>query len=454
LSSHTDAGEIRQVRTLPFHRIVPRLVRDPVRALAEIGAEAQGEIVRLNLGTFRPYLVTHPEHVQQVLRGNAANYVRDGAFWKPLDRLFGSSIMSDGALWHSSRDVLSPMFTAKRIDSLAEVISQTVADAIEDLDRRAAGTTVDATAELSLIISRTVAKIFFGDRISTEQSERLVPALNMIATSIVSRIMLPLVPDSVPLPGDRSFNEAVEAFDSVILPLLAEPTPGPDAAQDVYSVLRRASDADPGLPANWVRDNLIAIFATGSETAIMELTWLWPLLDSHPGVADKLRGEIRRVVGGDRVRPSHLPGLVYTKMVVQELLRLYPVGWMFSRMAAGHDILGGVALEPGAEVMISPYLTHRLESVWDRPLDFDPERFAPGNTRSRHRYGYFPFGGGPHQCVGMHLFTMEAQLIIAGLLSRFEPSLTSASAVTPRAAVTLRPSESVRMTLRPAGRTR
>ncbi|MCG5218775.1 cytochrome P450 [Streptosporangium soli] len=451
MSRRTKGEPFTVARTLPFRRIVPPLVRDPVKALGEIAAEADGEIVRLNLGTFRPYLVTHPDHVQQVLRGNAANYVRGGAFWKPLRRLFGSSIMSDGDLWHSSRNALQPLFTAKHIDSLAEIIADTVADAIDDLSRRTGdGATVDASAELSLIVSRTVAKIFFGDRISTEESERLIPALNMIATSIVSRIMLPLVPGRVPLPGDRAFNEAVAAFDDVMIPLVARHPPGP-GSHDVYSALRRARDADPSLPDSWVRDNLVAIFATGSETAIMQLTWLWPMLDSHPGVAARLREEIDQVVGDDRIRPSHLPGLVYTKMVLQELLRLYPVGWMFSRMAVERDTLGGVTIEPGAEVMISPYLTHRLESVWDRPLVFDPERFAPGAT-GRHRYAYFPFGGGPHTCMGMHLFTMEAQLVIAGMLSRFEPSLATSMSVTPRAAVTLRPRANVMMTLRPAGR--
>src|SRR5687768_10388235 len=73
-------GEPRtdQLATVPLRHLVPGLLRDPLGTVDRVGALAGGRVVRLDLGLFRPFLVTRPEHVQHVLRDNAGNYARDG----------------------------------------------------------------------------------------------------------------------------------------------------------------------------------------------------------------------------------------------------------------------------------------------------------------------------------------------------------------------------------------
>ncbi len=122
------------------------------------------------------------------------------------------------------------------------------------------------------------------------------------------------------------------------------------------------------------------VLGLSTETTATALSWLWPLLCEHPKVAARLYDEIDRVVGRDRVRPDHLEGLAYTKQVVQELLRLYPVGWQFPRMVVRDGVLGGVPVKAGQTLLISPYLTQHLASVWERPAEFDPDRFAPEHS--------------------------------------------------------------------------
>jgi cytochrome P450 len=98
-------------------------------------------------------------------------------------------------------------------------------------------------------------------------------------------------------------------------------------------------------------------------------------------------------------------------------------------------------------VLLSPYVTHRLPDFWARPGAFEPERFAPGERR--HRFAYFPFGGGVHQCLGSHFFMVEARLIVAALLRRFRLELVAPGPIVARAAATLRPRRPVTAVLTP-----
>ncbi|GAB3970293.1 hypothetical protein GCM10029978_043310 [Actinoallomurus acanthiterrae] len=442
----------RTVQTVRLYRSIPALLRDPMGEVEKIGRFA-GELVRVDFGIFKAYVATHPDHVQQILRDDSANFHRDGTAWRPLHRLFGDSILGEGPDWELSRKALQPVLTTRHVHSVAGRMAEAVNQAIEPLAGPARdGSPIKATPEMARVVNRTVLTVFFGDKISASDNDRLAPAFDQVAKAVAFRFLLPFLPESVPVPGDRAFKDAVRKIDDVLIPLIHEQRRSDDASPDFFSALCRARTAD-GRPVTdqWVRDNLVAMFATATETTVGALTWLWPLLDTHPLVAARLYDEIDQVVGRGTVQAEHLSGLTYTRQVLQEVLRLYPVGWLFPRTAVGSTRLGGVRIDAGDTVLLSPFLTHRLEQFWERPRRFDPDRFATDRTADggrRHRYAYFPFGGGPHQCIGMHAFNTEAELVVAGMLSRFRPVSCSPVPVQPRIGPTLRPRRDVDLTLR------
>lgn len=453
MPASVDTPPNERVKTFRLYRTLPRLLRDPLREIERI-SKLSGELARVDFGVFRAYVAYHPDHVQRVLRDDSAIFLREGTFWRPLHRLFGDSILGEGPDWELSRRSLQPVLTTRHIDSVAGRMVETINEGIDDglAEPVAAGRPIDVASEMAGIVNRTVLRVFFGGKISAADNERLAPAFEQIAMAVAFRFLLPFLPEAVPVPGDHAFKTAVQQIDDVIYSLVRRYRAEADESPDFFSALCRARRADGGeVTDRWVRDNLVAMFATGTETTVRALTWLWPLLDTHPDVAARLYEEVGRVVGRGPVRAEHLPDLVYTRQVVQELLRLYPVGWLFPRRAASETRLGGIPIKEGETVLLSPFLTHRLESFWERPLAFDPERFAAGRTpgRRRHRYSYFPFGGGPHQCVGMHVFNTEAQMIIAGVLSRFRPVSCTAVPARPRIGATLRPRRNVELLLRP-----
>jgi cytochrome P450 len=183
------------------------------------------------------------------------------------------------------------------------------------------------------------------------------------------------------------------------------------------------------------------------------MTWLWYVLDRYPEADRRLRAEVAEHLGDRRPTFGDLARLVYTKQVVQEVMRLYPPGWIFPRFADGEALIGGHRIPAGSPILLSPFVSQRDPAFWPDPETFDPERFTPERAAERPRYAYYPFGGGPRQCIGNHFTMMEAQIITAMMAQRLRPKLVPGHRVELSAATTLRPRHGMKMTLgRAAGR--
>src|SRR5207244_314711 len=108
-----------------------------------------------------------------------------------------------------------------------------------------------------------------------------------------------------------------------------------------------------------------------------------------------------------------------------------------TRSTAAADEIGGYAIPANAMVIVSPYVTHRDPTLWPDPEGFDPERFAVESNAPR--YAYFPFGGGPHLCIGAGFAMMEATIVLATITQRLRLDLEPARPVAVEPLVTLRP---------------
>jgi cytochrome P450 len=198
-----------------------------------------------------------------------------------------------------------------------------------------------------------------------------------------------------------------------------------------------------------LRDEVITLFLAGHETTANALTWASYLLSTHVGVARRLQAEVDEQLEGRVPTASDLPNLPYTRMVIDETLRLYPPAWITNRRAIEDDTVCGYRIPAGAMLSISPYVTHRDPALWENPEGFDPDRFTPERAAGRPHYAYFPFGGGPRQCIGKGFALMEATLVLALLSQRCEMHLVPGRKVETEALATLRPRYGVWMRVRP-----
>jgi enediyne biosynthesis protein E7 len=385
-----------------------------------------------------------------VLRDHADHYAREGMFWKPYRRFLGNGIMGEGPRWAASRKIIQPHFTSAHVDALIDQMITVVDGAADGLERRrAAGGRLDVVDEMTRLTHSAVIKVFFGDRIPATRARRVAKAIDVAGASANARLLLPFVPHAIPLPGDHAFNRAIRDIDDVMIPLVRKVRAGSREGADMVATLCRAhTEGTARQCERRVRDDVVSMFTAASETTAMTLAWFWIAMTAHPQVYARVRQEVTDIVSGRPLTRQGVGDLRYVRAALQETLRLYPPGWIIPRTAVTDNDIGGVRIPRGATVLVSPYVTQRMASLWERPLEFDPTRFAAEHPH-RHRYAFFPFSGGPHHCLGSHFFTVEAQIIVASILKRFRPEVVDAATIGPRVGATLRPRGRVTMVLHP-----
>jgi cytochrome P450 len=203
------------------------------------------------------------------------------------------------------------------------------------------------------------------------------------------------------------------------------------------------------MTAQEVRDHVLTIFLAGHETTAMAMTWTWFLLSQHPAEEAKLHAELDAVLGGRAPTHDDMSRLAYTRMVVEESMRIYPPVHTIARAAICEDTLAGRRIPKGSTVMIVPWLLHRHVKLWDNPGRFDPERFSPEKSATRPRFSYLPFGGGKRICIGAAFALAEATILLATLAQRFRLRLVPGHPVEPQGLITLRPRQGMKMLITP-----
>jgi cytochrome P450 len=165
-----------------------------------------------------------------------------------------------------------------------------------------------------------------------------------------------------------------------------------------------------------LRDELITQYLAGQETTAVGLTWGLLLLSGREDVLARMQGESASI-GGPETSLDDLDALTYTRMVIDEVLRLYPPVWALPRTVAQDDVLRGYSIAKGTTVLFGIHFVHRHPDFWDAPGEFRPERFTPEQVKERHRYAYIPFSAGPRVCIGKR-FALYEMLITLSLIAR------------------------------------
>jgi len=184
--------------------------------------------------------------------------------------------------------------------------------------------------------------------------------------------------------------------------------------KDFLSMLMESTDKETGeqMSRKQLLDEVMTLVVAGHETTAIVLNWAWHAIANNPDISEMLYQEAK-YLNGNPPQFEDLSSLTYTRQVLEESMRLYPPAWLITRKALKEDHLGEYFIPAGTDIFISPYLVQRSPQFWDHPEVFDPSRFDPKNAKDRHRFVYFPFGGGPRQCIGDYFSIVEMQIHLA-----------------------------------------
>ncbi|HWD07666.1 MAG TPA: cytochrome P450 [Actinomycetota bacterium] len=396
------------------------------------------------------YGVFHPDGVQHVLASNADNYCKADEVYGEVRKLLGNGLLtSEGDVWKRQKRMVQPLFTHKQVASYVPMIENEARNLVERWSpSEQRGETVDLHSEMTRVTLRVVGRAVFGSDV-----DHMIPIFHdsvpFLSRRAFERGINPLaVPEDWPLPSNKKAQAYKDSIEKVVNDLIADRRRAATEGNDLVNLLLRAQDPEGGigLSDEEVRDQALIFLMAGHETTATALTFTFHLLGYHADVQARVREEAQAVLSGGEFTMESIRGLGYTMQAVKEAMRLYPSAHAIPRSPIGDDVIMGYRIPAGSPVITSPWVTHRHPGFWDVPERFDPDRFTPAREAARHRYAYFPFGGGPRACIGQYFSMLEAVIVTAMVINAYDVA-TAERTVPLFLGITLRPAGEMPATL-------
>lgn len=409
-----------------------------------------GDLVRLRAlpGAYF-YLLGHPDAVDHVLHANHKNYRKPDVFNNSIVLLAGNGILrSEGEFWRKQRRLVQPAFLKSSVARLSTLMVDSIRQFVEEWDQQADDRTLDVVPEMMRLGLRIASRTLFSTDISSDADSiggAYRTAFEYVSLKLNSQLMF--YPTWLPTRLNREFKRSKQLLDQVVLDLIARRRNQPPQG-DTLDLLLAAQEDGRGMSDDQLKDEAITLLTAGHETIGAALSWTWYLLASHPEIQEQLFQEVSAHLGGRLPTVEDLPSLPWTTAAFEETMRLYPPAWGVPRETIEPDEICGYPVPAKAVFVVSQWLVHRHPAYWPQPERFDPTRFLPPQNEGRHRFAYFPFGGGPRICIGNHFAMVEGPLALAALAQRFRFSLVPDQRVELDPTFTLRPKNGVHVVVR------
>jgi cytochrome P450 len=419
--------------------------RDPLQLFLDL-ARQYGDIVGTRLGHAHFVLLSHPDLVESVLVQHPRDFIKEHGH---AQQLVGKGLLvSEGDFHMRQRRLMQPAFHRDRVAGYGSVMADFSRRLSERWQR---GASVDIYHEMMHL-----AQVIAGKTLFDADVEADVDAVGeAIATALHTNFLLQQIPFARLFAGlsrrtKARYDEAIALVNRTFSRLIAERRKDKTDRGDLLSMLLKVQDAEGGtggLTDEQIRDELVTLFVAGHETTGGTMTWTWHMLARHPEVEAQLHEELDRVLGGRPPTVADVPRLVYTEMLIAEVLRMWPSAWTQLRQTVHETQVGGYTLPADTYLFLSSWVIHHDPRFFPDPWRFDPARMTHEARHARPRFAYFPFGGGSRQCIGESYAWMEMIVVIATIAQRWRLRLAPGQKVVPNPGATLRPKEGVRMIL-------
>ncbi|CAM9599070.1 unnamed protein product [Phaeothamnion confervicola] len=433
-----------------------------------------GPAYKLCFGPKSFIVVSDPVIARHLLKDNAKAYDK-GVLAEILEPIMGKGLIpADPETWKVRRRAIVPGFHKAWLNAMVGLFADCTDVLVDKLAGYAkSGESIEMESHFCSVSLDVIGKSIFNYNFGSVTSESpVIKAVYSVLKEAEHRSMTPAPYWDLPfanelVPRLRRFNGNMRMLNEVLNELIqqAKDTRQEADLEDLEnrnyekvtdaSMLRFLVDLRGEDTSNkQLRDDLMTMLIAGHETTAAVMTWAMFELAQNKRIMAKAQAEVDRVLGDRRPTLDDIKEMQYVRLILAESLRMYPEPPLLIRRALTDDQLpkgsGEVAarIPRGADIFLALYNIHRSPDYWEKPDTFEPERWLrpfknpkvegwagydpallegqlyPNEVASD--FAFLPFGGGQRKCVGDQFAMMEATVMLAMLLRRFDFELAVA----------------------------
>jgi cytochrome P450 len=371
------------------------------------------------------FMVNDADWVRRIL-ADTREYPKHRLMHRMLEPLLGSSIFTtNGAIWERQRRLVEPAFAQARLKLVFSLMADSVTGMLGRLDAVADGRSYEVDGEMTYVTADIIFRTILSENLEEADAREIYDAF-LEFQHHAQRAMILMIYRLPPWFARRASTRAATKIRTILSQIIRrrfdERERGEAGArQDILAGLMDACDPVTGDRFTYEElvDQVCMLFLAGHETSASALTWALYLISQCPHLQDRMLGEIGSAVGERDFELGDIKSLPAVGNVFRETLRLYPPVGFFVREAMRSACIRDKTVAEGSPILISPWLMHRHRTMWERPDDFDPDRFDTPAGKESAKCAYIPFSKGPRVCIGAAYATQEAVLILASIVRRY-----------------------------------
>ena len=397
-------------------------------------------------GLLNFYVINHPDLIRQVLQKTNKKYDKGTDIYKRFRAVFQSGlVVSEGDHWSKQRKLIQPLLKPAFVRGLVPLMGESsVSMAKEWADSAEGGGLRIIAKDMSRLTLEIAGRCLFSDDFG-DYREKIIEWSDYI-NEYSGLTPYPVIRSPwFPSPANIKMRKVLREFHDFVGKLYDSRLSADTKNDDLFSLLidARHEEVEGGMSRKELTDEVVTMIFGGHETSATALTWAWYYLAQNRDVEAKLHEELDSVLEGGELKTEHVPKLKYTRMVVQEAMRMGPPFWFENRNAIEEDELWGEKIPKGSIIMFSRHALHNHPEFWDEASVFKPERFAPSASKERDKFAYVPFGGGPRICAGITFATMELVVALATLANDYTIEVDASASDEVEARLTMTPKDGI-----------
>ncbi|VVA97641.1 unnamed protein product [Arabis nemorensis] len=425
--------------------ITPRLLPLALKML-----NSHGKTFFTWLGPVPSVTIMNPQLIKEVYN-KVYDFPKTHTF--PLAALITDGLANaDGDKWAKHRRIINPAFHFEKIKNMVPAFYKSCNDVMCEWEKlvssKGSSCEIDVWPWIINLTGDVISRTAFGS--SYKEGERIFILQKELAHLIIQVLGKNCIPGyrHFPTKNNRRIKTIVREIQGILKGIISNRVKARDAGEapsgDVLDILLESNSGQTKgneLTTEEIMEECKLFYFAGQETTSVLLAWTMVLLSQHQDWQARAREEVMQVFGDSNPDLEGINQLKVVRMIIYEVLRLYPPLIEMNRAVHKEIKLGDLTLPGGVQVHMPILLIHRDTKLWGNDAsEFKPERFKDGISKAtKNQVCFLPFGWGPRICIGQNFALLEAKMAMALILQRFSFELSPSYVHLPYKVFTIHP---------------